>query len=204
MTYESNSRRKGLPDYDDFQSRQSDAGKDKEGKFASLTAALLARKGEAEPALEPFAHARVAASTARQMAPGETHALDRKAAPVDRPAARAPAGHAHPAPFATADARSEEPKRFAENCPRERIAKSPKRAAVTFRMSVHDFLRLKLASAELERSSQDIIIDAIEAYLNEQGVERLDDCKCLREAGDICASRSEARVASRGDEPAAE
>ncbi|GAB4527322.1 MAG: hypothetical protein Kow00133_16220 [Amphiplicatus sp.] len=202
MTYESNSRRKDLPDYDDFQSRQPGEGKDKEGKFASLTAALLARKGEAEPALEPFAHARVAASTARQMAPGETHAIDRKAASADRPA-RPRAGHAHPAPFATAAARAEEPRRFAENCPRERIATSPKRAAVTFRMSVHDFLRLKLASAELERSSQDIIIDAVEAYLNEQGVERLDDCKCLREAGDICASRAEAREAPKGDEPPA-
>ena len=163
-----------------------------DGKFASLTAALLARKGEAEPALEPFAHARVAAS-ARQMGPNERHDLNRKEAPrYPRAVAFVPADDAprlNPAPRGAA---AQEEPRFAENCPRERIATSAKRAAVTFRMSVHDFLRLKLASAELETPSQDIIIDAVEAYLDAHGVERLDDCKCLKTAGDVCSSKTAA------------
>lgn len=163
--------------------------KSSESKFASLTAGLLARKGEAEPALEPFAHARVAGTSARQMAPGERHALDRKSdGRAPRPAAPVfpPDDIARLKPVP----RAVEEKQFAENCPREKIATSPKRAAVTFRMSVHDFLRLKLGSAELERSSQDIIIDAIEAYLDVHDVERLDDCKCLRIAGDACSTKA--------------
>lgn len=155
-----------------------------ESKFASLTAGLLARKGEAEPALEPFAHARVAGTSARQMAPGERHALDRK---DQAGLLRTPAFER--APVRSAPKASED-RRFAEDCPRERIATSPKRAAVTFRMSVHDFLRLKLASAELERSSQDIILEAIETYLDAHDVERLDDCKCLRTAADACGAKA--------------
>lgn len=134
-----------------------------EPRFASLSASLLARKGEAEPALEPFAHARVAES-ARQMAPGERHEVSRKAPLNARDGASAP------------------------DCPKKRIAANPKRAAVTFRMSIHDFLRLQLASAELERSAQDIILDALKAHLDAAGVESLDDCRCLKAAGEACAA----------------
>lgn len=137
-----------------------------ETRFASLSASLLARKGEAEPALEPFAHARVAES-ARQMAPGERHDVSRKEAFPPR-ASEAPV---------------ELPVR---DCPKRRIAANPKRAAVTFRMSIHDFLRLQLASAELEKPAQDIILDALKAHLDAAGVESLDDCRCLKAAGDAC------------------
>lgn len=184
MSYEPNPSPSELDGSSPFESKSS------EGKFASLTAGLLARKGEAEPALEPFAHARVAGASARQMGPGERHALDRKddkrfvRSPDAPPARLEDAARLKPGP------RAVEEKRFAENCPREKIALSPKRAAVTFRMSVHDFLRLKLASAELERSSQDIIIDAIEAYLDVHNVQRLDDCKCLKAAGDACSAKA--------------
>lgn len=164
-----------------------------EGKFASLSATLLARKGEAEPALEPFAQARVAAS-ARQMGPNERHEIDRKEAPrYPRAVSFARSDDAprlNPAPRSVAPAAEE--KQFAENCPREKIAANTKRAAVTFRMSVHDFLRLKLASAELEVSSQDIIIEAVETYLDAHGVERLDDCKCLQAAADACGAKTAA------------
>lgn len=192
-----------------------------EGRFAALTAGLLARKGEAEPAMEPFAHARVAAGSARQMAPGSRHVLDRPAAgeghaahvePIDdtndvreewqrvtpapaprtaKPAAPAvddaPRMTARPA-VALAPAPQKE---FAENCPRQKIAASTKRAAVTFRMSVPDFLRLKLASAELEISSQEIILDALCGYLDAKGVERLDECSCLAKAAQACGDTGE-------------
>lgn len=135
-----------------------------EPRFASLSASLLARKGEAEPALEPFAHARVA-ETARQMAPGERHEVTRK----DQFGAPGEAAPAEP-----------------RDCPKRRVGASPKRAAVTFRMSIHDFLRLQLASAELERPAQDIILDALKAHLDAAGVESLEDCRCLRAAGEAC------------------
>ena len=183
MSYEPNPSPSDVGTPAPFESKGADS------KFASLTAGLLARKGEAEPALEPFAHARVAGTSARQMGPGERHALDRKSdARAPRPAERvsAPDDVARLKPMP----RAVEEKLFAENCPRERIATNPKRAAVTFRMSVHDFLRLKLGSAELERSSQDIIIDAVEAYLDAHDVERLDDCRCLKAAGDVCSTKA--------------
>lgn len=181
----------------------------RENRFAALTAGLLARKGEAEPAMERFSHARIDAGSAREMAPGERHVLERKGA------SESPAAHIDPIgdPEASEEWRRVRPvregngagaafaarppqpdkgaaKEFAENCPRERIAKSAKRAAVTFRMSVHDFLRLKLASAELESSSQDIIIEALESWLDQKGVERLDNCRCLAEAARACGEKA--------------
>lgn len=60
----------------------------------------------------------------------------------------------------------------------------PRRAAVTFRMSTRDFLRMKLGSAELGISSQDILIEALGEYLDARGVEGLGDCQCLRRAAD--------------------
>lgn len=135
-----------------------------EARFASLSASLLARKGEAEPALEPFAHARVA-ETARQMAPGERHEMSRKDA------------------FAPREAPGE-----IKACEKRRIAANPKRAAVTFRMSIHDFLRLQLASAELEQPAQEIILAALKAHLDAAGVESLEDCRCLKTASQACHS----------------
>lgn len=135
----------------------------RETRFASLSASLLARKGEAEPAMEPFAHARVAES-ARQMGPGERHEMSRV---VLRPQG----GGAAP----SADAPS-------PDCPRRRLATGGKRAAVTFRVSIHEFLRLQLAAAELERTTQDIIIDALRDYLDAHGVENLAECRCAPQA----------------------
>lgn len=150
-----------MPPAPEKPSQSAPVARPQEMRFASLSASLLARKGEAEPALEPFAHARVADS-AREMRPGDRHDLSR------------------------ADARDAGAPPVAD-CPRRRAASGGKRAAVTFRMSVHDFLRLQLASAELERPTQDIIIDALKAYLDAEGVESLADCKCLSRAG-ACAA----------------
>lgn len=222
MSFESGPKRK--PD-DAGRAAQKPAEEPRESRFASLTASLLARKGEAEPALEPFAQARAAPGAAREMAPGARHAVDKLVAgearparvePIDdasdvreewlrvRPAEPEPAAPGKPedAPRMTpgGDAKHDGAKddgqkdgdAFAENCPRRKIATSPKRAAVTFRMSVHDFLRLKLGAAVLERSSQDIIIDALEVWLDGQGVERLDNCRCLAEAARACEDREAA------------
>ncbi len=193
-----------------------------EKRFAALTAGLLARKGEAEPAMDVFNHARIDPVSARQMEPGARHEINRQpageghAAQIDpisdsndvreewrrvKPAAPAQtkaviedAPRMPPKnPARAPDSQTELPqpqKEFAENCPRQKIAISAKRAAVTFRMSVHDFLRLKLASAELEVPSQDIILSALDSYLDVKGVERLDNCRCLREAARACGDTS--------------
>ena len=161
-----------------------------EARFASLSASLLARKGEAEPALEPFAQARVAES-ARQMAPGERHEMSRRESFAPREGltlgSDARDAQMRPAALREAQARGAEGAET-KDCPRRRIGTSPRRAAVTFRMSIHDFLRLQLASAELERPAQEIILDALKAHLDSAGVESLDDCRCLKAAGEACAA----------------
>jgi hypothetical protein len=61
-----------------------------------------------------------------------------------------------------------------------------RRAAVTFRMTARDFLRLKLGSAELDMTAQDIILEAVEEFLDARGVESLAGCQCLKSAIMAC------------------
>ncbi len=190
-----------------------------EDRFASLTPSLLARKGDAEPALEPFAYARMA-ETARQMSPGALHELDRQIKYDKAPAQPDPVSPQMTGTGMKEDSESEarskreqpnsshpvhmierlwaEANKMPLNAPaapapapktecRKRQAYLKRRAAVTFRMPTHDFLRLKLASAELETSCQNIILAALEAYLDAHGVEPLDDCNCLREASRLAS-----------------
>ncbi|MEQ1930389.1 MAG: hypothetical protein ABL957_07630 [Parvularculaceae bacterium] len=114
-----------------------------DGRVASLSAALLARKGGAAPSLKRFAPQR-----------------------TSNPFSGAPA------PCAST------------GCPETAGAKAPreKRAAFTLRLPIPDFLRLKLAAAQFERTSQAILLDALRSYLDTSGVEKLDDCACLRKA----------------------
>lgn len=127
-------------------------------KAASLSAALLARKGGAEPSLKRFARAR-----------------------GDKPFNGAPAGAAQAC--ATKD----------EARPAER---REKRASLTLRLPIPDFLRLKLAAGLFERTSQSILIEALRTYLDGAGVQKFDECPCLQkaaaqEAAILPASRSE-------------
>jgi hypothetical protein len=170
-----------------------------EQRFAVLTSSLLARKGEAEPAMEPFSHARVAES-ARQMRAGETHAIGRKP-PLEtgeiEPAGVAdqsePSGEHRISERRAPAARSAGPARAPSGphcAPPPSNGQTQRRAAVTFRMTIHDFLRLQLAAAELERPAQDIVNDALQGFLDSRGVERLADCRCLKAAGDACEARA--------------
>jgi len=70
--------------------------------------------------------------------------------------------------------------------PRPVEAVARRRAAVTFRMPTRDYLRMKLASAELETSCQDLLLSALEEYLDALGIERLDQCPCLARAAGAC------------------
>ena len=63
--------------------------------------------------------------------------------------------------------------------PKPRGARS---AAVTFRVTAKDFLRLQLGAAQLQSSAQDIIVAALNEYLDRSGVVSADRCVCLRQA----------------------
>jgi len=211
-----------------------------EPTYASLTAGLLARKGEAHPAMDGFTHGR--------------HAPDNPgfdAAPVDSPAARRtdePPLAATPPNVRRVERPSEEPERGPVNELRRRIADalgwdrnerrapggrraserladravrvasdtrpdpdcvrpcetaaaSKRRIQVSFKISTRDFMRLKLASAELQRPSQDLLIDAVHEVLDAYGVERFEDCRCLAKAADRTAEAMEAKSAAAGPEP---
>jgi hypothetical protein len=114
-----------------------------DGRVASLTAALLARKGAASPSLKRF---------------------------------RASADNPYTAGGACSAARQQ-----AETCPRR---PNPRRAAVTVRLTVPEFLRLKLGSAQLGLTSQAILAEAVARYLDQEGVETLAECPCLKRAAD--------------------
>ena len=73
--------------------------------------------------------------------------------------------------------------------PCEEAAKSARRVQVSFRVSTRDFMRLKLAAAELGRPSQDLIIESVHRLLDEYGVEQFDECACLARAADATDER---------------
>jgi hypothetical protein len=110
-----------------------------DGKVASLSAALLARKGAAAPSLKRFAN-----RPENPFAEG-------------RPCGKSPEGA----------------------CP---VVVSARRASLSLRMPVPEFLRLKLASGLFERTSQSILLEALTHYLDARGVERFEDCLCLQKA----------------------
>lgn len=55
-----------------------------------------------------------------------------------------------------------------------------RRASVSVRLDTPDYLRLKLASAQLHRSIQDLISTALDEHLDRLGVESMRNCRCLR------------------------
>lgn len=53
------------------------------------------------------------------------------------------------------------------------------RAGVTVQLTAREFMRLSLGAAELGESAQDLIVEAIEEYLDARGVLSLGGCSCL-------------------------
>lgn len=53
------------------------------------------------------------------------------------------------------------------------------RAGVTVELTAREFVRLSLGAAELQQSAQDLIVEAIEEYLDARGVLSLGGCSCL-------------------------
>lgn len=214
MTYEKNNRSGGRETPSD---RDAGSSSGISSRFASLTAGLLARKGEAKPAIEPYKHARLAPGSAREIERGEKHKLNRDAnshdAFSDQSQKHSEAAHSLPphwelphvddgrwppkepahqrsriSSVRSLDSRASDHRGEVDeehHCPRRASAR---RAAVAVRMSTHDYLRLRLAAAELETSAHDIVMAALDAYLDEKGVERFDECLCLQKTADKCES----------------
>lgn len=169
------------------------------GKFAALTAGLLARKGEAAPtahrslaapreeALHETAHRRppalklgqpidLAQLIERAVAPSPATlnavvppAPQPKTAPIPRPR---PAPATHPPSLPRVFGLSHvlpEPRRTAEAAP------VPQRTAVTVRLDEGRYFRLKVTGARFHRTNQDILTRALDAYLTALGIEEFDE-----------------------------
>ena len=167
-------------------------------KYASLTAGILARKGEAEPTATPFAD----------------QLLTRVGAPSpDLRGLTAMAGHAHvepgyqkqqglrpptpkalePAPSAFGRRPVPPPDSVEEDetaesqcgaCP----GPSPEDAAKTYHVNLRlkrmRFVKLKLSAALLRRPVQDIVAEALDDWFETLPADVLGDCACLKARGD--------------------
>lgn len=174
-------------------------------KFASLTAGLLARKGEAEPAATPFAE----------------ELLTRVGAPASdiRPLTPMPHPHAPkpPAPKPLSDpatsifgsfgrrtaaeferARHEVPSNVTqlhhdeEEHPESHCASCvgplPEDATKTFHVNLRlkrpRFIKLKLSAALLRRPVQEVVSEALDAWFDKLPPDVLGDCACLKARGE--------------------
>lgn len=179
-------------------------------RFAALTSGLLARKGNAQPAMAshaggnprvyrdepapepapvavpPPAAIPVVASAAPAPLFRQTAALARAGYTFDATPAAAPA----PVPRAVAPlvARAAEAA-VAAGCHAspacavsEPAAADPaRRFHVSVRLRQSHFVRLKIASAQLRKPSQDIVGDALTAYFRTLDPNVFGDCACARE-----------------------
>lgn len=135
--------------------------------FASLTSGLLARKGQAKPAMRPQGFGGFGA-------PQEDLGWNDMGFDAPRPAPEAPvvlrqqeelAAHFAPEPAPVA----------APKPPRAKIERKldSRKAAFTLRLDEERHLRLRLASALHRRSSQRLVTEAVDALLN--GMPELDE-----------------------------
>jgi hypothetical protein len=172
-------------------------------KFASLTAGLLARKGEAHPAAtteltdeftrgsflpqryEPTAET-LPQKTILEPTPLQQQALLVRAfetPPEPQLRERLPVVSEPPPPRETRPARVEESSSkegAAERCPVcPGDPLDERRFHVSVRLKRGRYLRLKLAAASLHKPSQEIISEALDAYFTRLGPDVLGDCPCL-------------------------
>ena len=174
---------------------------------APLTAGLLARKGEALPAVDADAHAgvdlaapapRPANGAARKDVSQETIESLYPATPEKgeaRPRSNVhrllrPGGvddetQADVAPEASWTSVSMPNRSYFEHRARSQrppIQDQPgPKATVTFRMAARDFIRLRFAARDLEMSCQSVILEALDCYLDANDIETVTDEVCEAE-----------------------
>lgn len=161
---------------------------------APLTAGLLARKGEAMPAVDADAHAGVDITMfPTRPAAGPSRGVSQTA--LKSLYARGTAGGGnvrafHPRPAnanqrrtsAAADVVAMAAARRARRLNKaDALQGGGPRATVTFRMPAKDFVRLRFASRDLDMTCQSIILDAIDTYLDANDVAPVSDEVCARE-----------------------
>ncbi|NOX82850.1 MAG: hypothetical protein GXP06_07670 [Alphaproteobacteria bacterium] len=172
---------------------------------ASLTAGLLARKGEAAPAVDAEAHAGVdIAKLNLKPAREAPRAVSQKAIETLYPMnANSAAAAAAPTPYPQ-DRADQPPANWTipprvrsrlvrRNLRRETAIEGDRRATVTFRMPAKDFVRLRFASRDFEMSCQSIILDALGAYLDGNDVEPVSEDVCKTEVEKLIQSLAKAR-----------
>jgi hypothetical protein len=185
-----------------------------ENGAASLTAGLLARKGEAAPAVDAEAHAGVdIAKLNLKPAREAPRAVSQQAIETLYPAntARGPddAARRFPAPSGATTPNTEggvdqppanwtiippkvRSRLVRRNSRREAAVEGDRRATVTFRMPAKDFVRLRFASRDFEMSCQAIILDALGAYLDGNDVESVTEEVCRSEVEKLLRSLGKA------------
>ena len=181
-------------------------------KFASLSAGLLARKGEAEPIATPFADqllTRVgvpdAAADIRALTPMahphvHTHAEPSMARKPPAPKSledsmthifgsfgkRSVAEFARPpiAPSVLPHDDEEHVDNHCGTCPGPLADDAPKTYHVNLRMKRQRFVKLKLSAALLRKPVQEIVADALDAWFEKLPADVMGDCACLKARGD--------------------
>jgi hypothetical protein len=165
-------------------------------RFASLTAGLLARKGEAEPASTPFADqllVRVGASgpdIKTQAGHRPEHPAVRSASPKQAfrfitPVATDPV---EPPPFIGPPPAPLLDEDIAEQrcapCATPHGEDASKTFHVNLRLKRPRFVKLKLSAALLRRPAQDIVSEALDQWFEKLPPDVLGDCACMRGGSD--------------------
>jgi hypothetical protein len=177
---------------------------------ASLTASLLARKGEAAPAVDAAAHEGV------DIAAYAVQAQRRRSSTPDGGCVRMVNGVRdvveggnvrvfRPRPANANRRRAATQRAPGRNLPvlalRALPAQNPdpdgeRKPKVSFRMPAQDFVRLYLGSKDLEVTCRSIILDALEAYLDANDIPRLSRDECERELERLSSIRRRRCAAS--------
>jgi len=123
--------------------------------FAPLGAGLLARKGEAQPAMS---------QTTKTVTSIDAFMPSRSASDGDKQ--RKPA--------------NSPPPRSDDQAARDINAAKPMTARVSFHMPMADYLRLKMAGQVLDAPCRDLVLAALDAYLTTAGVPDLSGVTCLK------------------------
>lgn len=148
-------------------------------KFASLTAGLLARKGEAAPAAPSHGFALLRGlSRGPESAPAPEHNIfkDERVPPLRRDCAEALPREKDAATTSfrvVASDHGANAHTVAVHLPHHEKA-ARKRTAVTVRLDETRYLRLKLTGARLHRTNQDLLTAALDAYLAALGVDDIE------------------------------
>jgi hypothetical protein len=175
--------------------------------YASLTAGLLARKGEAMPAVDADAHAgvdidmhlaapvgKVTKEASQQTvgnlyppnpAGGGANGKRRQVLAHAPGAGKVSANSPDKAPgiWSMAALTQRRPKRRETPLQPADGRDSQRKATVRFRMPAHDFVRLRFASRDMEMSCQSIILEALDCYLDANDVAPVSPEVCESEVG---------------------